>query len=427
MIPRGGAGGASFQGAGRYYLHDKDALTAERVAFTHTLNVHTDSPDRALKVMSWTAMHQRELKQAAGVAATGRKLEKPVYTYSLAWAQDQEPSRDEMIAAAQDSLKALGMDDRQAVLVAHNDTKHPHIHVILNRVHPEDGRAAPTSKDHLKLSKWAEGYEREHGGIRCHARVNHNARRDRGQFVKNTNLTREEYDWVKEHRSLSPEDIRASRAEKHEKDQAELKSAFLRKQAALERQLKRDYAKPKAKLENEIGATEERIGKKGFFRAVVRKLTGAEKRDQARLSNLKTSLQNIEDRSQERREGLKSAYGRDWERMERTHAAEKERDEALIERKRTEGSRGRAGEIARKSFRVRAGSETADHSPAPLDRQRMAKALDKAARKAASDDGGKKREVSEERLERAKRRAEGAKRSRNRPRNKDRGKGFERE
>ena len=113
--------------------------------------------------------------------------------------------------------------------------------------------------------------------------------------------------------------------------------------------------------------------------------------------------------------------------MERTHAAEKERDEALIERKRTEGSRGRAGEIARKSFRVRAGSETADHSPAPLDRQRMAKALDKAARKAASDDGGKKREVSEERLERAKRRAEGAKRSRNRPRNKDRGKGFERE
>ena len=222
MIPRVGPGGASFQGAGLYYLHDKDALTSERVAFTHTLNTHTDSPDRSLKVMAWTAMHQRELKQAAGVAATGRKLEKPVYTYSLAWAHNEEPSRDEMIAAAQDSLKVLGMDDRQAVLVAHNDTKHPHIHVILNRVHPEDGRAAPTSKDHLKLSKWAEGYEREHGGIRCHARVNHNARREDGQFVKNTNLTREEYDWVKQHRSLSPDDIRASRAEKQEKDQAEL-------------------------------------------------------------------------------------------------------------------------------------------------------------------------------------------------------------
>ena len=37
--------------------------------------------------------------------------------------------------------------------------------------------------------------------------------------------------------------------------------------------------------------------------------------------------------------------------MERTHLAERERDEALIERKRTEGARGRAGEVARKSFR----------------------------------------------------------------------------
>lgn len=425
MIPRVGPGGASFQGAGLYYLHDKDALTSERVAFTHTLNVHTDSADRALKVMAWTAMHQKDLKQAAGVAATGRKLEKPVYTYSLAWAQDQEPSRDDMIAAAQDSLKALGMDDRQAVLVAHNDTKHPHIHVILNRVHPEDGRAAPTSKDHLKLSKWAEGYEREHGGIRCHARVNHNARRENGQFVKNTNLTREEYDWVKQHRSLSSDDIRASRAEKQEKDQAELKAAFMRKQNALERQLHRDYAKPKANLEHEIGATEERIGKKGIFRSVVRRLTGAEKRDQASLSALKTSLQGIEDRTQERREALKSDYARDWEKMERTHHAERERDEALIERKRTEGARGRAGEVARKSFRVRAGADTAGHSPTPSDRKRAAKALDKVARKADSDDGGQKREVSEEQLDRAKRRAEGAKRRRNRPRNK--GRDFERD
>lgn len=111
-------------------------------------------------------MHQSDLKQAAGVKATGRKLEKPVYTYSLAWAQDETPSREDMVTAAQDSLKSLGMEDQQAVLVAHNDTQHPHIHVILNRVHPETGKAASTSKDHLKLSKWAEGYERGQGKIR---------------------------------------------------------------------------------------------------------------------------------------------------------------------------------------------------------------------------------------------------------------------
>jgi len=108
-------------------------------------------------------------------------------------------------------------------------------------------------------------------------------------------------------------------------------------------------------------------------------------------------------------------------------AAERIRDERMAERKRSEGSRGRASEVARKSFRVRANAETAQHTPAPSERDRMAKALSEAARKAESDDGSKTREVSDKRLDRAKRRAEGAKRSRNRPRNKDRDKGFERD
>ena len=419
MIPRVGPGGASFQGAGLYYLHDKDALTSERVAFTHTLNTHTDSPDRSLKVMAWTAMHQSELKQAAGVKATGRKLEKPVYTYSLAWAQDETPTPHEMVSAAQDSLKGLGMEDRQAVLVAHNDTEHPHIHVILNRVHPENGKAASTSKDHLKLSKWAEGYERGQGKIRVQARVNHNARRAKGQFVKNENITREEYDWVKEHRSLEPEAIREARSARQAKEVSELGNAFTRRQNRLEAALKREYARPVAKLSKEIAATEARMGKKGFFRAVVRRLAGAEKRDQVNLAGLKTSLQGIEARKEERRDELKRAYARDWEKLESRHAAERVRDERLIERRRSEGSRGRAGEVARKSFRVRAGSDTAGLSPAPSDRKRASDALDKATSKASSG-GGQKREVSEERFERAKRRADGAKRKRNRPRGKGR-------
>jgi hypothetical protein len=127
------------------------------------------------------------------------------------------------------------------------------------------------------------------------------------------------------------------------------------------------------------------------------------------------------------RKGPLDPYARDWEKMERRHAAERIRDERMIERKRSEGSRGRSGEIARKSFRVRANAETAQHTPAPSERDRMAKALSEAARKAESEGDGKTREVSDKRLERAKRRAEGAKRSRSRPRNRDHDKGFERE
>jgi hypothetical protein len=184
MVPKVAGKGQSFKGAGLYYLHDKKADTAERVAFTHTENVPTDDPELALRYMAYTAMRQAELKAAAGVAMTGRKLVQTVYAYSLSWAPDEDPSQEQMIEAALATLKALGLDGHETLLVAHNDEPHPHIHVIVNRVNPENGLAAKLSNDHLVLSRWAEAYEREHGKIRCEERVENNRRRREGQFVK---------------------------------------------------------------------------------------------------------------------------------------------------------------------------------------------------------------------------------------------------
>ena len=79
-----------------------------------------------------------ELKRLAGVAATGRKLEKPVCHYSLNWAKDEKPDRQEMSRAAEESLKSLGMERNQALIVSHRDGQ-PHVHVIANRVDPESG------------------------------------------------------------------------------------------------------------------------------------------------------------------------------------------------------------------------------------------------------------------------------------------------
>jgi hypothetical protein len=184
MVPKVAGKGTSFKGAGLYYLHDKKALTAERVAFTQTVNLPTDDPERALRLMAYTAMRQDELKAASGAAKTGRKLAYSVYTYSLAWAPDEAPTQEEMLEAGQETLKVLGLDAHEVLMVAHRDEPHPHIHLIVNRVHPETGLAAPLSKDHLELSKWAEGYERRQGQIRCDQRVQNNAARRRAQFVK---------------------------------------------------------------------------------------------------------------------------------------------------------------------------------------------------------------------------------------------------
>ena len=104
--------------------------------------------------------------------------------YSLSWGKDEKPNLQEMGRAVTESLEKMGLADRQAVMIAHRDTEHPHVHVVVNRVSVEDGRAAKLGNSYLKLSRWAERYEREQGRIRCPQRVENNAGRDRGEWVR---------------------------------------------------------------------------------------------------------------------------------------------------------------------------------------------------------------------------------------------------
>jgi len=184
VVPRVAKRGRSFKGAGLYYLHDKKAQTRNRVVFTMTVNLPTQDPDRAFRMMAYTAMRQEDIKRAAGTQSRGRKLAQSVYSYSLSWAPDENPTKEEMIEAAFASMEDLGIEEHEAVLIAHNDTPHPHIHVIVNRVNPHTGLAAPLSKDHIVLSEWAEGYERAQGLIRIEQRVENNKERQKGRFVK---------------------------------------------------------------------------------------------------------------------------------------------------------------------------------------------------------------------------------------------------
>ena len=171
MIPDIAKRGASFKGALAYYLHDKklegehERFTSERVAWTETRNLATNNPEMAGKVMAATAMDADRLKREAGVRNTGRKSDQSVYAYTLSWHPDETPalSRSEMLRAADETIRVLGAEDRQALIVCHTDRPHPHVHVILNRVSPEDGRMLPTGNDRLKLSQWALGYRQARG------------------------------------------------------------------------------------------------------------------------------------------------------------------------------------------------------------------------------------------------------------------------
>ena len=95
MVVKMSSPGRSFGGVADYCLHDPrmpgeahHPESAERVEWTETRNLATSEGERAGRIMVATAEACPELKRLAGVAATGRKLEKPVCHYSLSWAKD---------------------------------------------------------------------------------------------------------------------------------------------------------------------------------------------------------------------------------------------------------------------------------------------------------------------------------------------------
>ena len=209
MVVKVAAPGRSFAGVAAYCLHDTrepgepQPETSKRVEWTDTRNLPTDRPDRAAAMMAATAQAAPDLKRLAGGSAAGRKLEKPVCHYSLNWAPDERPDRPEMSQAVAESLEVLGLEKHQALVVAHNDTPHRHVHVVVNRVDLETGKVASLDRNHVHLSRWAQQYETVRGGLRCHRRAANNERRDRGERVQDrvsVPTARHRRTWLNPHR-----------------------------------------------------------------------------------------------------------------------------------------------------------------------------------------------------------------------------------
>lgn len=186
MIPKLHKKGTSFRGAAQYLLHDKGASTSHRVAWTETRNLATDNPEAAWRVMAATALDQDRLKAEAGIKSTGRKSKDHVLHLTLSWHPDEAEglTREEMVRAGLGAIRALKAGEHQVLFVNHDDEPQPHVHLLINRVSPTDGRLLSSSKEKLALSRWAEGYERDRGEILCEERVLNNAARDRGQFTR---------------------------------------------------------------------------------------------------------------------------------------------------------------------------------------------------------------------------------------------------
>jgi len=90
---------------------------------------------------------------------------------SLSWHPSEKPGKEVMIGAVDSYLRHMGWDEHQAIYVCHTDTAHPHLHVILNRIHPETGKVLDDAFSRNRSQEWARDYEKEHGRIWCEERV----------------------------------------------------------------------------------------------------------------------------------------------------------------------------------------------------------------------------------------------------------------
>lgn len=175
--------GKSFSGVGKYVLHDKDhAHTSERVDWTHTHNVLSNDARKAFKEMAWTAKNSRAIKSEIGGSMAGRKSNGNDVLHSiLSWHPEEKPTPEQMRAAGMDYLKAQGLEDHEAVFVAHNDEKHRHMHVISNLINPLTGKKHTQSMSQRKMQAWAHEYEKQNGKIYCQERANTQERLKKGE------------------------------------------------------------------------------------------------------------------------------------------------------------------------------------------------------------------------------------------------------
>ena len=107
------------------------------------------SKDKAAEVIHSQQLFSRlEHEGAARVVGEMRacaelsgRCKKPVYHLTLSWAPGDAPTPEQVAVTAQRFLRDLGLQEHQALVVRHRDTAHEHVHIVVNRVHPDTRKA----------------------------------------------------------------------------------------------------------------------------------------------------------------------------------------------------------------------------------------------------------------------------------------------
>lgn len=140
----------SFHGAVSYNLRGHDGTKLDKCAWWTLRNVPGDDPELGATMMEATAR-------------LSSRVQTPAFHFSIDWHKDEQPTREMSRKAAEAVLARLGLADHQSIIFCHQDAAHPHIHLVVNRVHPESGKAWAHWKSKERLERAVRETARELG------------------------------------------------------------------------------------------------------------------------------------------------------------------------------------------------------------------------------------------------------------------------
>ena len=130
----------SFESLGKYLVNAKDGDEQDRVAWSASRNLPTDDPELAARIMRATA-------------AQNVRVDQPVYHLTISFDPGDPVDRGTMERIADRVIATLGLKEHQVVIVAHADREHPHMHLLINRVHPETGKVWSQWQDYAAIQR----------------------------------------------------------------------------------------------------------------------------------------------------------------------------------------------------------------------------------------------------------------------------------
>jgi len=144
----------SFKASALYLAGRVKDLSPDRVEFVAARNLQTTDPRAAAAIMEATAAKSVRCKQ-------------PAYHFIVTFdpADDAAGKVTEQVKReiAEKVIEDMGLTEHQALVYSHKDTDHPHLHFLVNRIHPSKHIAYDRHRDGTRLKEIVRERAREYG------------------------------------------------------------------------------------------------------------------------------------------------------------------------------------------------------------------------------------------------------------------------